>query len=150
MRSLVVAVMLLLSLGCGGVRLATPPTREDVERCAELSLPARATHLELEVIWGIDCLTRTRFDLPDRKEVKAFAALVGCAPGPTVDEKGRPLYDFTLPPDPDAPPWWRERPPPSAGVRACNTPFNSDYGRSLWAVPHPDGTVTVYFSHMDI
>jgi hypothetical protein len=144
------AVVVFLSLGCSGVRLATPPTLADVEQCAEIPLPAQASHLEFEVTWGIDCLTRTRFGLPDRAALDAFATLVGCTPGPTVDQKGEPIYDFTLPPSADAPAWWRERPPPARGVFACETPHNGDYGRSLWAHPQPDGAMTVYFSHMEI
>jgi hypothetical protein len=141
---------LLVALGCGGVGLAGPATLADVEKCAELQLPAEAERLEFDVTWGIDCLTRVRFELPDLSQAQAFAELAGCEPRSVLDAKGRPIRQFAIPEPESSPAWWRVRPPLVEGVLACDTPYNGDDSRSLYLFPQPEGTVTVYFAHMDM
>ena len=151
MRSALLALTaLLVSLGCGGVRLATPPTLADVERCAELQLPAEAQQLTFDVSWGLDCMTRVRFELPDLAQAQTFAARVGCEPRSVMDERGRPLYEYAFPLSESSPEWWRVRPPLAPGVLACETPHNGEDSRSLRLFPQPDGSVRVYFAHMDL
>lgn len=150
MRSAAVVSVVLLSIACGGVGIAGPPTLEDVERCSELDIPDAATVLDFSVEWGMDCRARIVFDLPDPESMKTFASSVGCAPGSVVDEKGRPLPEFSIPSAADDPAWWKAKPGPSRRVRGCSTDYNGEYGRSLLIEPRGLGASRVYLSHFDI